>query len=224
MKWTRALVLGVCSLVASAGVAEAVCACGVSSQCAEVSDASAVFVGRVEEHVRSGSEGWTARIAVQEGLRGVVANRVELPVGGECDADLRHGGVYLIFAEVRDGRLVATACSRTAPIAQRRNDLAYIRSLSRPPRDGSLYGFVRLADGNGEHVEAPSAFRVYLQRGGNRREVYRGKTSGDFDVPGLSPGVYRISLQGPVTASTVPDSISITAGSCEYAEIHVKPR
>ena len=96
----RLLALTVWSVAASASAVEAVCACGSSSQCAAVAEASAIFVSRVESHERRGPDTWVARLAVRNVLHGTVAgSSVEVPTRGECDADLR--ACLPVYVELR---------------------------------------------------------------------------------------------------------------------------
>lgn len=212
--------------------AEAVCACGISVQCAAVGGSAAVFAGRVTAHVRRGPGEWVATINVEQTFKGSVAAVVEVPVNGECDADLRPGRQYLVYAEERDGRLVATACSRTRLIREAKPDLAFIRGLTRAGRNGTLYGAIAFPGTDEEPGRREPLVRVIAQGRSKRHVLYRGAGSREFELS-LTPGRYDIVLEGPVTLGSVLvvdgaqtlgtlEPIVITPGACVYVVLDLK--
>jgi hypothetical protein len=102
------------------------CSCaGPGSACAAVGRADTVFVGRVV----SSSVG-QVDLAVVEPLRGVQDWQVRINNGpGNCAYGFTTGESYLVYTyRTPDGQMWTSMCSRTRPVADAAEDLAYLRS------------------------------------------------------------------------------------------------
>ena len=140
----RALsLLVVCAFAALWPSAADACTCARSgSACEEFSRVDAVFVGRVIgiQHSAEAPKFGTRRvqIAVVDALRGVNPGHVTVRTypanGGSCGYPFVEGETYLVYAfQPEPGVLVATMCGRTRVAAEVPEEIAYLRTLARPP-------------------------------------------------------------------------------------------
>jgi len=78
------------------------------------------------------------RFAVERGFRGVDAATAEAVTGmggGDCGYPFKTGERYLVYAyRNQEGRLVTGICSRTRPLAEADEDLAFIQDSGRRRR------------------------------------------------------------------------------------------
>lgn len=141
------------------------CSCVTSGPpCQAAWKTSAVFAGTVVGLTRdtmqpdsrgaaqaNGFLGTHALFEVAEGFIGMEGRgqRIEIRTGmggGDCGYPFERGERYAVYAnETKDGLLVATICSRTAPEARAQSDLAYLRGL---PNAGPLTGRFEPGTGN----------------------------------------------------------------------------
>ena len=139
-------------------IAEA-CSCAVSGPpCEAAWAANAVFAGRVVEITRNDDPKptdplkmleWShrrlsVRLAVAEKFRGVDAADAIVATsdsGASCGYPFVVGREYLVYAYEREGRLFVSLCSRTRPLTEAAEDLAYLRAIPKEiPTLGRLVG------------------------------------------------------------------------------------
>ena len=122
-----------------------------------------VFVGQVEsltpvtEPEKLGSsvvqrEMWRVRMKVSEVFRGTVGGEVDVftsTSGASCGYDFSRTRTYLVYAYwmVQTQRWGAGICSRTRPVSEAAEDLAYLRAAVRSP------GTLGVLQGKAEHME-----------------------------------------------------------------------
>jgi hypothetical protein len=200
------VILGVASgCLVSAPRADACSCIGARPACQALWDPGAVFTGKVvsiESRANAGPEFFGSRLVrfeVAEAFRGVSTAVVEASTGsggGDCGYPFVVGQSYLVYALQADGSQALTTgiCSRTRPLSEAAEDLAYMRTL---PATGSLgatiTGSVHHRDRNispkpGVTVLAPVAsMSVTMDCDG---AAYRGTTdaNGRFLITGVPVG------------------------------------
>jgi hypothetical protein len=152
--------------------------------------------------------------AVKEGFRGVASGgarggTVEVFTAFGCCAcgmEFERGRGYLVYAyrNPATGTLSTSICSRTGPVEQRAEDLAYLRGLANPSLNhlqaARVYGFVTTDWGdfrNGVRASAPLASVPVSIRSGGR--VWRSVTDGGgaYSLDGLAGGRFVLSAELP---------------------------
>jgi len=142
-----------------------------------------------------------ARLQVEQTWKGNLSGIVEVSTGsggGDCGYDLVVGMRYLIYAHPRDGRLGVSICSRTKPLAEAAEDLAYLKSAFQPSAVGRVFGSVRYQRQKPEDPDRPIAGYGVLLRGPDREWKATTNAGGryEFSVPA---GKYQIQLAVPAT-------------------------
>ncbi len=142
-----------------------------------------------------------ARLQVEQAWKGNASGIVEVSTGsggGDCGYDLVVGTRYLIYAHARDGRLVVSICSRTKPLAEAAEDLAYLKTAFQPSAVGRVLGAVRYQRQKPEDPDRPIAGYGVLLRGPDREWKATTNAAGryEFSVPA---GKYQIQLAVPPT-------------------------
>ncbi len=185
---------------------------------------SAIFIGRVTRirtvHEDTSEGRRVSRLVtlrVAERFQGVSGQRdVDVATGaggGDCGFDFEQGETYLVYANesVATGRLETGICSRTAPVAEARQDLDYLRALDTADKVVSLYGMVYR---DAERPEPGEPWRDDLDPGGPLPDVEielvrldadggpaprtaRSDAEGWYEFHRLQPGRYEIRLHGP---------------------------
>ena len=222
------------------------CSCMTGSPpCEAAWKASAVFLGTVAElsHERreadakgliqaNGFLGTHARFEVVEPFIGMEGRGKEVAIrtgmgGGDCGYSFKAGQSYLVYAyESKDGILVATICSRTAPENQAHFDLIYLRSL----RGGLQSGFISgvAADGNARPHYDP-ALRLSTQTGlsgvkvtltgQDKNESLITGEDGLFRFDQLNPGKYHVAVSKKNYSVQYGSSeVEVHAGGCAFAQ------
>ncbi|MDQ3753955.1 MAG: carboxypeptidase-like regulatory domain-containing protein [Acidobacteriota bacterium] len=178
--------------------------------CQEFWRADAVFVGlavevKTEDWLKDGLVYWsryrrlTARIVVEESFRGL--NEAELTMTTtDCPYLFRQGERYLVYAQRnREGLLeVRDGWSRTAPLAEADEDLAYLRKLSATGTGSRVYGAVKwhahdMKEGRSE-LKPLAGAKIVLEGAARRAEAVA-DASGRFEFDGIAAGVYRLRAE-----------------------------
>ena len=192
------------------------CSCGVSPPPCEVfAKASAVFVGKVidaaQQQVATREDGTkevfdvgAIRFQVMEAFAGVKGREVTIHSGtggGDCGYWFKRGEVYLVYAFGELSHLGTTICSRTNPIAEASEDMAFLHNLPASGTGGTLHGRVERFAGDLEHgpstlVGPMVGLKVIVEGESRRFEVVTDKT-GEYQKAGLPPGNYDVRLELP---------------------------
>lgn len=204
------LLLHLCGSYASA----CTCAFGGSAPCQEYWRVDAVFTARVtgssQVNVEDGDFKYTRRLVrliVEERFRGDVES-VETEVvtgwgGGDCGYEFKMGERYIVYAhrDEKDRRLHTSICTRTRPLSEAADDLAFMRELaSSSDVKSSVFG--RITKRNyqwkeGEYVFLPVRdVEVALEGSGKKYEM-RSDAEGRFRFGGLEPGSYKVRIKVP---------------------------
>lgn len=188
------------------------CAFGGGAPCQEYWRADAVFSGTIigskvvkitnEQYPRSERQ---LRVAITHAYRGVEGGQVEISTGlggGDCGYGFSLNKTYLIYAfrSEQDGKLHTSICSRTRPISDIADDVAFFNTLSTSDSGSVIFGQVTKRNyfwKEGENWYKPVAdAEVTLEGQGEKREL-KSDAEGNFRVTGLPPGDYKALLKLP---------------------------
>jgi Carboxypeptidase regulatory-like domain len=150
------------------------------------------------------------RIRIGEVLSGVEPSQQEIEIltgvgGGDCGYPFQTGADYVVYAyKNSDGHLETGICSRTRPLAQAADDVAYFHSMASASSTGTL----RVQTG----FPGRSGMRgvgIIAEQGGSR---YRSLTNdaGEAVFVDLPAGNYRIHAESD---GDLPDDPGVQLGS-----------
>lgn len=226
--------LALCALALFAPAAARACSCIAQSArpCARAWSAPVVFVGVAAEE-RKGvkdQEGWgrrAFRFNVEETFRGSAAGSVEVLTGrggGDCGYNFVVGTRYLVYAhEGKDGALSTGICSATRPAERAREDLEYLRGLSRHAPEASVYGVVLFNSRDllkGAYLREPvSGAKVVVEGDSARREAAT-DAEGKFEVSGLPAGRYTVKVSGREHASSLDEPKPFELRPAQCADLY----
>lgn len=137
----------------------------------------------------------TIRIRVGEVLSGVEPGQQEIEIltglgGGDCGYSFQTGAEYVIYAyKNSDGRLETGICSRTRPLAEAGDDVAYFHSMASAPATGTIRVQTAYPGLPGKRDAA-----IIAEQGGSR---YRSTTdaAGEALFANLAAGDYKIHAE-----------------------------
>ena len=158
--------------------------------------ADAVFVGHVVS-ISTGA-GRQVEFAVVEPFRGLQLPQVAVETGsaGNCAYPFEIGQSYLVYARrTPEGQLTASICSRTRPLRDATEDLAYARSLATmvagdPARLTGRVGLWEYPRAAGTLKPVPRV--VVTATGGGRTFSTTADDRGEFELTGLPLGKYDV--------------------------------
>jgi hypothetical protein len=213
---TRAALTALITLAAT-GRADA-CSCKVPGPpCEAAWQTSVVFVGRVldittiERPARlEGVNELTisehrVRVRVVESFRSAVTNEADVITasgGASCGYEFAVGQTYLIYAsDDSTGRLSTSHCSRTRPLGEASEDLAYLRSIGpQPGALGIIQGVVKRwneSSNAGEVLpDTPLGGATVVLESNGRRYEARTEKDGTYRMQ-VPAGRYRVDAQVP---------------------------
>jgi hypothetical protein len=224
----------------------AACSCiGPIVACESAWTTDAVFVGKVLNvgPVREAIVGripWRQRLVhidVQESFKGLPPGEVEITTGaggGDCGYDFVVGRTYIVYAHRHPttGQLGAGICSRTGPIEEATEDLAYLRGPFVTPSDlGVIRGTVSRHDPpagpNQPMRQAPFAGADLRLEG--YAQAYMTRSAGDgsyeFRVPAGEYRLFTTVRDGVYAwpgAAGRPVTLRDTRG-CAVVDVAVRP-
>lgn len=199
-------------LLLSAAKSVAACSCaGEGLPCQSFGAARAVFVGKVtgaKEQRESRMEDGTKitydvgeiHFKVEEsflGVKGQTATIFSGTGGGDCGYWFVRGERYLIYAYGDSvDKLYTNICTRTRPLADAEEDLAFLRSLPRKGTGARIFGNVSGA----QKDSSSDAWRTAKPLAGitvkieGKRRTYDAVTDeeGNYELTGLESGKYKV--------------------------------
>ena len=108
--------------------------------------------------------------------------------GGDCGYDFHRGGDYVVYASKNAaGQLETGICSRTRPLADAAQDVAYIHAVATAPPTGEIR-IVRGLPG------AVPAAKVSIEGNGVRYELTT-DAAGEATLGGVPPGEYKLRAE-----------------------------
>jgi hypothetical protein len=163
-------------------------------------DASTDFVEATVDAVEQTPAAAIVRLRDVRAVRGQAVAVVETPASDDsCGVRFAVGTRYLIEAMRRsDGQAVTSSCSHTAPLADAREQTAYLESLSQPAPGARVYGraiaSVATSAVFGDSERTPLA-GVQVRLSGPVSRSTATRADGTFTFDGLPPGRYRLSAE-----------------------------
>lgn len=185
------------------GSAQACSCAGPGSPCNAAWQADAVFVGHVVSI--SSTAGRRVELAVIESFRGLQLSQVTVVTGyggGDCGYPFEIGQSYFVYVyRTPEGQLSTSICSRTRPLRDATEDLAYARSLAAiaPGTPARVPGRVVLWEypipTGGELRPVPRV--VVTATGGGLTFSTTANERGEFELTGLPLGTYDVIASAP---------------------------
>lgn len=207
------------------------CTCGTGggSPCDSYGSASAVFVGTVvgvrdKERPKdvatarrerdAGLSEWGStfyKFSVEQPYLGVAGTEVEILTGygsSDCGYEFKIGQRYLVYAHRSKTNLTSSTCTRTKPLSQADEDLAFLGTLSSAAPGATIHGRVARYDPKKEvGISGPD---VFITIEGEENKEARPDSEGNFRVSGLRPGKYKVKLNLPDTLTTYQPEKELT--------------
>ena len=190
------------------------CDCITSGKpCHDYWGAAAVFTGTVvyssRINIKRGEYEDTQRLVrfnIEQAFRGVRADEVEVMTGlgeSDCGYGFQLGGRYLVYAYEDGDKLSTSICSRTRPLSEAADDLAYFRGLTTAKPGAIISGDVKRIDrATPESGPRPvSGVKIFIQGPFQSVEAVTDK-QGAYRVSGLAPGTYKVRIDLPDGLST----------------------
>ena len=201
--------------------------------CQEYWRADAVFIGTATHVVLERNQTElafppyprvTAYLSVDEAFKGVEGTVVVFD-SNDCPYVFKEGERYLVYAHYNtyEKRLqVRIGITRTRPISEAAEDLAYIRSLPSAQPGSRILGKVLQQGVKANKVEAEPLpdVKVFLEWNDERREVVTNR-EGSFEFTGLAAGSYRIRIELPTYLEYREQTVKVIGSGCVTGNIYV---
>ena len=229
----RAIIVVVAMLGVEARPAVA-CTCFRMAPCEAYWQSDVVFVGTVTSQTNRKfrietvngkkvtiiGDDTTATLTVDETFRGSLGKTVTIATEGSCDLiNWERDEKFLVYAR-RDGdRLLASGCSRSGPLEDADDDVAYARSQPEKAALGFVQGIVsRPADSNVLDATTPVVDALVKVRG-LPKAVTKTNARGAFKIL-LPPGDHQLDIIAPgLRVEGGPPAVKIVArGACAIVE------
>lgn len=144
------------------------------------------------------------RIQVENVLTGIGHGQKQIEIftglgGPDCGYPFQEGGGYVVYAyENAEGHLETNVCTRTRPLAQADEDLAYFRVMANAPEVGTIR--VHTAYGN---TPGKVGVPMIAERDGSRHRALT-NDAGEAVFPDLPAGRYTIHAESDGDLSDDP--------------------
>ncbi|MEK6279557.1 MAG: hypothetical protein AABN95_04315 [Acidobacteriota bacterium] len=224
------------------------CAFGGGAPCQEYWQTDAVFSGSIigSSSIKVKDDAYErtqrlVRIAIKQAFRGIEGSQTEVLTGlggGDCGYEFELGKTYLIYAHrgKKDGKLYTSICTRTRPITESADDIAFINSLAGAEPGAVIFGQVvkrnyHWKEGD-KWYQPVSEAEVTIEGEGEKREM-KSDQEGSFRVDGLPPGSYKAFLKLPPGllrnayvkdegARVVENEINVVARGCAQTDFYLE--
>lgn len=158
------------------------------------------------------------RFAIRAAYRGVGDGEVDVFTGlggGDCGYGFEKGKRYLVYAYRPENSedLQTGICSRTRPLEEAGDDLAYIKTIP-AARGGRIYGTISEYGYSGRSrweepaVRGPVVGAVVTAAAGERRVSATTDARGGYEITGLATGKYALTVTLPRNLALLERKIS----------------
>ena len=213
MNMMKALVfLGFLLAVFSSDVNACSCMSG-GMPCHDYWKAAAIFTGTVIDSSPTTSKrgeyevpARLVRFNVDQSFRGVKGNEVEVRTAlneAGCGYAFQLGGRYLVYAYSDADKLATGICSRTRPVSEAADDLAYFQGLATAKPGATISGEVKQIDRSAtfeQRLRPVSGVKIVIE--GPKRVEAITDVKGSYKVSGLTTGTYKVRVELPDGLST----------------------
>ena len=140
------------------------------------------------------------RFNIDQAFRGVKGKEVEVRTGlgdSDCGYNFRLGGQYLVYAYGDEDKLATGICSRTRPVSEAADDLAYFQGLATAEPGATISGEVKRLDQaarSEERFQPVSDVKIVIEGPSTRVEAVTDK-KGNYRVSGLAPNTYKVRVE-----------------------------
>ena len=190
------------------------CSCGSGAPpCEAAWRADAVFAGIVTaieqvDHLDGSSyRSSLVTIEIQRGFINASPGTVQLATGtgaGDCGYRFVTGRRYLVYAsKTESGRISTSSCSRTRPLEEAADDIAYLATVAQAPAGARVYG--RVTQWQRDPFEAQAVeygpvegVTLNLRSAAFSRDVTTDR-DGHYELSGLPVGTVTLTLIAPAT-------------------------
>ena len=203
------------ALVLIAPRAASACSCEPSGPpCQAYFNSDAVFVATVRsievravvyERIEGMITRKLVRFSIERAARGVQGLEIEVWTGmyeGDCGYGFKIGRRYVVYARrLKDGTLNASSCSRTRPVSEARDDLAYLSALGLAGTGARVSGAVKYQNffvkpSGRAKPEGVTDVQVFVRGSAG---VFSATTDaeGRYAINAVPPGAYEIEVLPP---------------------------
>jgi hypothetical protein len=210
------------------------CSCAAPPPpCQAIGYSGLVFLGTVTEISKPTDAFKTARMDVDRAFKGNLAKTVELFDDGMCNGpNLQAGRQYLMYTTgFPGGGIPSRGCTRSRPIEDADEDLAFLKAYAAGEATPQIYGTVLFQpDEPPDEPKDPTASAaptelkdVVVSVSGMGKEL-RATTSstGAFLFSSLAPGEYAIRANLSGYLNWTPEDVQLEPGGCIQADMVMK--
>jgi hypothetical protein len=143
----------------------------------------------------------------------------------DCGYGFRLGGQYLVYAyRQKDGSLYTGICSRTRPLSEAADDLAYIRGLSSTKPGATVFGQVQGRSKTGEQLRAVKGARIIIEGPAKLVEATTDE-KGRYRVSDLPPDKYKVRVAPPGSLNVHPSEreAKVVDRGCAQIDFWLEP-
>lgn len=155
------------------------------------------------------------RLRVEQPHSGVPEAMVEVVTGlggGDCGYGFKMHQQYLVYAQRQPNKsqLSTSICTRTKPLSQAEEDLAYIAGVAQAPASALLYGQIGKSVMGGDGSKQPLAGIRLAIKGEDKEITVVSDAAGNYRAAGLPVGKYKIEILPPAGLGAQVNEVEVT--------------
>jgi hypothetical protein len=166
----------------------------------------------------------TVYFTVEEAFKGIEESALVIDLD-YCGYRFKEGERYLVYAQRNPNNKkldVRAGNTRTRPVSEAAEDLAYIRGLASAEPGTTVFGKVVLQTHNLKahrfELESLKNIKITLE-GNNQRHETVSDDEGRYQLKGLLAGTYRVHAEFPADARFVEPTIKVIGRECVPLDI-----
>jgi protocatechuate 3,4-dioxygenase beta subunit len=227
-------------ILLAADVNEAVaCSCAPAGPpCQNYFQSDTVFIGTVRSIAAVPGADFRARMRVEfedvvasRGVQGTSVTTFTAEHEVSCGYPFKPGVRYVVYArKVTDQLVVTSICSRTRPLAEADDDVAFFRTLTMPATGGRVFGTVTRLSRNPATTDwqqyGAVSIGVLTLSNGDQKLQAQTDLNGHYQFIGVAPGAYELTVTPPPPFSTedLTERFELRdPRACFHADFSLKP-